>query len=87
MPIINVPLLIGMRLEDIVVAYLVSNLKHSDISNVLIQKGSLSADYCVDLAKSIHRSQVRKFDVGWDQVDIPEYEQSVEVDDTLHCEV
>lgn len=65
----------------------VSDFESGNIAQVSVQEGRLGADDSVDLTQRLHRSQISEIDVGWDQVDVPQDEVGVEVDDRLHADV
>mmetsp|Transcript_20915 Transcript_20915/g.28163 ORF Transcript_20915/g.28163 Transcript_20915/m.28163 type:complete len:150 (-) Transcript_20915:949-1398(-) len=71
----------------LVVAKEVADFKCGNVAQVGVQKGGLGANDGVDLAESLHRPQIGEVDVCGHQIDIPEHEVGVEVDDALHTDV
>ena len=71
----------------LVVAKDVGDLEGSHVSQICIQEGRFRANNGIHLSKGLHRTKVCKVDVRWHQIDVPEDEVGVEVDDTLHTNV
>ena len=67
-----------------IVAERIRHFECGHVAKIRVQEGGFGADDCVDLPQGLHRPQVREVDVGWDEIDVPEHEVGVKVDDALH---